>query len=474
MRSSLKLLLLLFSIVTTIIFFTNCSTNSNSANLDKNQNNLNSTQDMTSMSLSESSYTFLDKTFKTTQYKLTPKDGSAALYVQWVSNCTYKCPTVVIANPYSGIDWTDDPIDQQWVQKPNAYSGIFVNDSLGPQNSSIDASLGNLFFQAQTPEQTASMGALFLTNNVSVLIINNRFYRGRNLKIYVDEFKKATQYFIENNYINADQMAFWGASLGGFITAYASIQTPYPPKALAVLTPLLDLKKQYLYTDAVLGYSNKSDVQFAYQDFFAPYKRRILDFTKDTPSVNPHAYEPYTLNYLAQNLKSDFLTIHDTWDTLVPVDQSLDLTNALIAKNKNVTLIVHQHATSINWDTFKRDHAQTDLNEGYTNENSYLFYTSFILNRVLPMTQNKVLLYDFNKVSKMLVEIKASENRGQNIKWIKGSFSELCSTNNSLVDYTHTIGTITGRYFVQQAMKNIWGLDKPEDIICSEMLKYFN
>lgn len=468
------LILVLLAAVISFTFFTNCSTNSNTANGQQDQNTLNSTKDITSLSLSQSSYTFLDKTFKTTQYKLIPQDGSVPIYAQWVSNCNYKCPTVVIANPYSGIDWTDDPIDHEWVNKPNAYSGYFINDSLGPNIGGIDQSLGNLFFQAQTPEQSAAMGALFLTNNVSVLVVNNRFYRGRNLKIYVDEFKKTVQYFIQNNYINADQMAFWGASLGGFITSYASIQTLYPPKALAVLTPLLDLKREYLYSDAVLGYSNKSDVQLAYQDFFAPYKRRILDFTKATPTENSSAYEPYTLNDLAQNLKSDFLTIHDTWDTLVPADQSLDLANALITQNKNVTLIVHQHATNINWDTFKRDHAQTDLNEGYTNENSYLFYTSFILNRILPTSQTKILLYDFNKVSKMLVEIKAAENRGQNIKWIKNSFTELCSTNNSLVDYTHTIGTVTGRYYIQQAMKNIWGLDKPEDVICSEMLKYFN
>jgi len=455
-------------------FFTNCTTNLNQSVLNQNQNNLGTTSDLTSVNLSNGLYKFLDKEFKTSQYKIIPKDGSAPIYAQWVSNCHYKCPTVIIANPYSGIDWTDDSIDQQWVRLANAYSGIFINDSLGPQTPEIDPSLGNIFFQAQTTEQSASMGALFLTNNVSVLIVNSRFYRGRNLKIYVEEFKKTVQYFVQNEFVDQNKMAFWGASLGGFITSYASIQTPYKPKVLALLTPLLDLKNQYQYTDDVLTYTNKTDVQNSYKDFFAPYKRRILDFTQGSPAQKPNAFEPFTLDYLAANLKTDTLTIHDTWDTLVPAEQSLKLVNLLNSNKQNVSLLLHQHATAINWDTFQRDHSQSQLGEGYSNESSYLFFSSFILNRILPQTQNKILLYDFNKVSQTLTEIKAAQNRGQNIKWIKNHFLELCDSQNTLVDYTQTIGSINGRYFVQQVMKNIWSLDKSEDQICAEIDTFFN
>lgn len=472
----MRLFFLFFIFILTSVFLVNCSKNKSTSETPTEntaQNDQNSNLKM--QNLEDTNYSFLGKNYKMKLAKIISTDGAQPVYIQWLSNCDYKCPTVVVSNPYAGIDWTDDAGDKVWINKPNSYNGIFMNDTEGPEVG-IDRSLGNLFFQSQNKEQTASMGAFFLANELSVLIVNNRFFRGRNLKIYIEEHKKAVRYFVENNFIDQNKMVFWGASLGGFVSTHAALDTKYPPKALALLSPLLDLRKEYKHTEDVQINATLENVRMSYKDFAAPYLRRIIDFTKGSPTEKPEEYKKYEIAYIAENLKSNVFLIHDTWDTLVPVESSTELYG--LVKNKNsvkVELVLHQHSTAINWNEFKLDHTQIELKgEGYSNENSQLFYPAYIANQLLDNSNQKTIFYNYTKAAQMLVEFKAAQNRGQDIKWLKYRFKDLCLTNINMVDYSNTISPVTGRYFVQQVMKNIWNFDKSESVICSELDNYFN
>jgi len=452
--------------------FTNCKqSNSTTTNLPNNPNQNEQNTQLRFELLAENTYNFLGKNYKAKTGKIISNDGSTPIYVEWLSNCQSNCPTVVISNPYAGIDWSDDQQDKVWLSKPNS-TGAFYADSEGPIVDLIDQSLGKIFFQSQTLNQTSSLGAIYLENNLSVLIVNNRFYRGRNLKIYIEEFKKSVKFFIENKYIDSSKMAFWGASLGGMISTYAALDTAYPPKALALITPLLDYKKFYAHSDSITSKVSDNTVKQAYLDFFAPYLRRIIDFSKGTPEQKPDVFALYDVNYIANNLNSNVLMIHDTWDTLVPYQATIELYDLIKNKSHFTTnLVLHQHSSEIIWNTFKLDHAQES--EGYNNDNANLFYPAFILNQLLSADQSKWIYYDYIKVAKMLVEFRAAEGRGQNISWLKSRFKDLCHENIRLYDTTMTIGEVSGRYFVQQVMKNIWNFDKPENQICSELDHYF-
>ncbi len=409
--------------------------------------------------------TFLGATYKMQLGKLTFADLKEPVYFQWVSNCDNLCPTVVIANPYAGIDWTGEPGDEKWWGRSGSDLGYLFSDEDGP-GFEAGKTTGHLFYQRQTPEQSFQMGALFSPNKISLLIINNRFYRGRSLKIYVDEFKKVTTYFLEQKKIDPNKMALFGASLGGFIAAQASLDKKINPKALVLETPLIDLKNQVGH---ILDYPNlitDSTVLEKYVNFFEPYLRRIYLFTGGAPADHASEYLPYQLETVAKNLKSETLVMHDTWDTLVPVTNSLQFVN----KAPLSQLFLYQHSTAIDWNAFKMDHWQ--LAEGMSGESAWPWYHLFIYKRILNEDQPKTLYYEYLKLAASINEVKQAKDRGQDISWFKIRMLDLCMPNLTMNDYSSSIPPVTGVQFLQHVMKEIFNFDKPENQICNEVKNF--
>ena len=463
LRAQLKNAVLLISIGSLLLFYVNCSfsksdTTSTPA-FHKQSDKLEWIKTIDQI--------FLGETYKMQLGKLSFTDLQEPVYFQWVSNCDSLCPTVVIANPYAGIDWTGEPGDEKWWRRSGSDVGYMYSDEDGP-NYNSGTTPGKLFYQRQTPEQSFQMGALFVPNKVSLLIINNRFYRGRSLKTYVEEFKKVTRYFLEQKKIDSKKMALFGASLGGFIAVQASLDEEINPKALILESPLIDLKNQ---VNHILDYPNlisDNPVLQKYSDFFEPYLRRVYLFTKGHPVDNAKEYLPYQLETAAKNLKSETMVMHDTWDTLVPFDNSLQFQN----QSSSLTqLFLYQHSSGIDWNTFKMDHWQPT--EGMSGENAWPWYHLFVYKRILTEDQPKTVYYDYYKLAASINEVKQAKDRGQDISWFKVRLLDLCLPNLTMNDYTSQIPTVTGVQFLQHVMKEIFKFDKPENQICDEV-KNFN
>lgn len=450
--------------MTTSVFFVNCAlpfSESNSGNSNPTNSGHNTDNQTIQMSLiSEEKYSFLNKQYKMQLGKITNSSLKSPIYFQWISNCTQKCATVVISEPYAGIDWTDDPKDKDWINKANSYNGINVLDTEGPPVPGIDENLGYLLFKSQDKQQSAAAGALYLENNLSVLIIYNRFFRGRNFNDYVLEHSTVVKYFIENSKIDSANFVYFGASLGGGISLYSAMNGDYAPKALVLLTPLIDLKRQLEYTQEIQSKSISEQKKNSYKDFFAPYLRRIID--------------NYTTQAIASKLKSNSLIIHDTWDTLVPYQSSWELYVEL--KNNNSLrsdMVLYQHAQAIDFEQFALDHSQPNKNEGYLLENSFLFFYNYIVQNLRNPTDAKINYYDYAKTLKMLSEFKSAQDRGQNIQWIKNRFKDLCHSNIQMVDTSNAVPAVSGDYFIQQILKNIWGKDFSIDTVCAQLDSIF-
>lgn len=409
---------------------------------------------------------FLNKTYKMQMGKLSFDDLQDPVYFQWVSNCESLCPTVVIANPYAGIDWTKEAGDEKWWGRSGADVGYLFGDEDGP-GFQLGITKGKLFYQKQSPLQTFQMGALFAPNQISLLIINNRFYRGRNLKIYVDEFIKVTEYFLNQKKINPDKMAMFGASLGGFIVAQASLTEKIKANALVLQSPLIDLKNQVNHILDYPSLISDNSVLEGYVNFFEPYLRRIYPFTSGTPGQSAEMYLPYQLETVAKKLKSETLVLHDTWDTLVPVENS----KQFVTQSSSLSQIfLYQHTTGIDWNLFKMDHWQP--NEGMSSESSWPWYHLFIYKRILNEDEPKTLYYEYFKLVGSINEVKQAKDRGQDISWFKNRLLDLCQPNLNMNDYTSSIPPITGVQFLQHVMKEIFQFDKPENEICDEVNKY--
>ena len=83
-----------------------------------------------------------------------------------------------------------------------------------------------------------------------------------------------------------------------------------------------------------------------------------------------------------------------------------------------------------------------------------------------------IMYYDYLKFSNFFVEAKAASVRAQDVSGLKNRMLELCSTRLRMIDYTGQIGEVTGRFYAQQVMKNIWGYDRPEATICADLKTY--
>tara|TARA_B110001454_G_C12723300_1_gene436374 strand:- start:39138 stop:40424 length:1287 start_codon:yes stop_codon:yes gene_type:complete len=417
--------------------------------------------------LQESTYNFLGVNYPMKMGKFISPSLPQNVYFQWIENgCQKNCRTVVIVNPYGGIDWSDDEGDKKWLQRNGAANGALYADEEGP-GFIAGSSIGTLYYKKQTSSEAASMGAVFLPNKVSVLVVSHRFYRGRNLKNYIEEFQKVVSFFVESGTIDPNRMAFFGASLGGFISLHSALDFKYPPKALALLTPLIDLKKQVQFLDNLPTLISDSSVVTAYGEFFDPYLRRIFDFTGGRPAQVPDAYQPYTIEGIVPRLKSKALILHDTWDTLTPVSEAISLQQQSSAYSN---IVLYQHASPIVWNTFKKDHSQTG--EGLNPENTWPWYSLFIYSQLLDSTETIVLYYDYSKFTTSLIDAKSAAGRSQDISWLRNRMLDLCSTRVRLIDYTGQIGEVTGRFYVQQIMLNVWGYSRPENLICDDLKTY--
>jgi len=418
------------------------------------------------VNLQDSNLIVLGKNYKIKAQKIYFEVNQTPVYVQWISNCTINCSTVVMSNPYLGFTWSDDLGDRPWLNLLNAISGIFTNDTEGPYVG-IDKTIGRIFFKSQNAEQIASMGANFLDNGLSVLIINGRFYRGRNLKDYVDDFSKAVSLFVSNGFINSQKMAFYGASLGGFIAAHSSVQVASPPKSLVLVTPLLDIQNQYDYVLNVSKNITDNNVTQLYLQFFTPYIRRILDIGPGGPVENPQVFERYSVKYLINNLKSNFAIIHDTWDTAVPYSRSEKLYRDFHSLKYSKSLLLYQHDKPIDWNNFKIAHGQNEYGEGFNEENFQLFYMPKLYNELLSKDQKTNIYYNYKQTEKLFLEIKAAQNRGQDISWLRDHLLQLCSDQLNLIDYSYSVPDWKGDFLVLQFLKSIWGINLGINGTCS-------
>jgi hypothetical protein len=128
-----------------------------------------------------------------------------------------------------GIDWSGESRDQKWANRPQAGQGYQHADGDGPSPSTA-----TLRYVLVAPDKAVlnSGAALFLPNGISVAIIFHRFYLGRSVKDYIDDFTTAATALSELNDVDGQRLAFMGTSLGGFVAAYAHVHSKLPVKAV--------------------------------------------------------------------------------------------------------------------------------------------------------------------------------------------------------------------------------------------------
>lgn len=416
---------------------------------------------MKSTVLGEGTYS-LGKTFN---YKLIKLElpGQQPVFVQWIPNGkTTKSPALVIADPYSGIGWTDQAVDQKWASRPNALSGSQFPDEDGPFfNASTSKTI---FYQLSTPggnNGIASQGAFFLLNDISVLIVHGRFYAGGNLQDHIQAMRAGLEFLASQPEVDSQRIGIYGMSFGGFEALYGAAGAPAQaiPAAGVAVAPLSNFENQVNYIQTILpGAISQPSVLSSYRDFFEPYLRRIF---ASTGWAQPD-FSNYRTSAIAQDLKTPFLIIHDDWDTLVPSQQTKDLKQA---REGLVDVYFFPHNSPIDYNTFTRDHQQAS--EGMTFNGFYPITEVYLLNRLLQPESTKTIFYNNSDFTNSLVYLRQKQLGGADISWLKARLLEFCAPNLQLQD-TSSNQKVTGPYYLSVVM-SAWGWQESEFTVCSKL-----
>lgn len=443
------------------LFFTNCAPASKSS--ERNPNLANNEGQV--IAVKTETFNFIGRDYEDRLYNLKLPSGDS-VYFQFLPACAVKCPVVVISAPYPAPDWSQDSLDLKWLQRDTSGSGYTHKDEDGPGWTS--QSVGEIFFQKYSGTAGANLGALYLPNGISVAVVYSRFYGGRNLHNYVLEHVSTVEQLVKFPEVDPAKVGFFGISLGGFVSAHSAATGKVKVKALASVSPLLDLKLAYDYVQSLSGLVSQPNKLQEYQKFFDPYLRRIQDFTKGTPNSNPQAFATYSLQSLKEKLSIPTLAIHDTWDTLVPENSS---SSWVTQSNGQVQYLRFQHATAIDWNNFTLDHYQQS--EGLSDRKAQSFSIVFLSKLLLPEAQPIQVYYYSSALSSAFTEFRAAQLRGQDISWLKPRLSEWCDPRIQFIDVEQTLSQLNGQQIVQGVIGNIWGVNKPINEICAWVSQQF-
>ena len=435
---------LIFFIFCTVAvsLFVNCSSpDSISSPVDSTNSN------ETLKLLSEAPYSIDSSNYTIQNYKLVTTDGP--IYFQHIAACSTKCPVVVVSMPYSGIDWSDDPLDLAWGAKDPGGSGVLTPDVNGPDYNPASGDL--ISYYNSSISDAVGLGGIFLNSGISAVMVYNRFYLGRKIDQYVQDFVHVLNHLQDFNTIDTTKIALIGGSLGGFIPLHASRKSILKPQVIVGITPLLDIQNEYSFMDTPENRitANPSLLETV-QHVFHSYIRRMNGMT----------LSQYTAEKLAsENTISKILVIHDTWDTLVPIEQWQSLKT-----HRSIDSFIFQHATGINFNTFTIAHGQPS--EGYADKSVYPIYMSYILSRLKAPSEPKIIYYFYNDFLIALIKVKEAQDRGQNISWLKNLKTDLCVENTTLKDISATIETLSGAQLVGGILLNVWNTPTTIDQGC--------
>lgn len=401
--------------------------------------------------LQEATYSSGDTSYPYQLLKLQAA-GAEPTYAQWFppSPEDGKRPVMLVTRPYDGIDWSGDPIDQKWAARG---AGAYDDDnepSFGPGSSQI----------AYTPVahlKAAEEAAMYRIHKMGALFVYGRYYAGGSIWNEVDDMTTGLAFLAQRQDVDTANIGVFGGSWGGFEAVYAAAYAPegVVPKVGVALAPLALMDQQLEYLTQILPSSGASqEIINQYETFFEPYVRRIFASTGGAPGEPGSDYSFWNADALSQRTQTDFLLVHDEWDTLVPFVQS----QTLHEKNPGVfhPFFMYQEAPR-DFGTLPMSHGVMLTIEGKLPA-FYTFFFSYAFTRMLPTNESIWALYDPESIRLFFESVRGYQVAGRDVSWVPPLLIDLCQPNVTAVDASATTWTTKlGAQLVADELNAVWG-----------------
>lgn len=156
---------------------------------------------------------------------------------------------------------------------------------------------------------------------------------------------------------------------------------------------------------------------------------------------------------------TNFLIIHDDWDTLVPARQTRNLVNANPSKFQG---FYYQHKLGINFESFQKGHSQPS--EGMTFKGFDPIVQLYLKTNLMEPSEVKIIYYNNIDFISSVGAFRQNQNHGLNISFLKSRFLDFCKPNVFFYDLDSGL-QVTGTYLLS-VLTTAWGWSKSEATVC--------
>jgi len=353
-------------------------------------------------------------------------------------------PAVLITEPYAGVNWSSDPVDEAWTARFNPSQSVYP-DVNGPL---VNSTSGPIMYTLWTPESVPEEGLVCLSHGMGVLLVFERFYAGGTIADNVKDTTLGLEFLHEQSGVDPNRLGIFGISWGGFEAIYGAANAPAGavPVVGVASSPPSDLGQLYHYaTQGLFSLIQDQGLLAQRLSFYDPYVRRIIAGTVTSISPLNLDFSAYGLDFLRANLKTKFLVLHDQWDTMVPVQQSLALAAALPGQ---VQGLWYPHVGAIDYNTLPLSHGP--VSPGLSEGSTAVFTCLYLLERLLPSDAAIHIPYHSSELAGFFAYMRDMQKQGQDISSLGPRLNDLADPRITMVDLDAAPGQpafVSGAYW---------------------------
>lgn len=382
----------------------------------------------------------LEQTWQVELWTAHRPDGAIS-YLMYIPAKTPNARPVVLTQPYAGIAWTGEEVDERWA----GLGGGIQPDVDAPDYDGND----QIVYTPQSVQDAVNDAAIWLLNGRAVVHAYARFYAGGNLE---DDILDATApyYFLEEKAAELDtqRIGTFGGSWGGMMALFGAARAPASVNvsAIAAVAPPSDFADLMAWatSDLPAVYPRPADAEA----FFSPYLRRMRASVGEGASAD---YSRYGLTELCSNLKHPAYVPHDRWDTLIPVRQ----TEAFESACPNLVSPVYWYREDpIDFDAVNLDHGLFGKETGYPT--AYTFAATYLGLATSDASEPVIAVGHPEALVEFLTTVRAAQLASGPSGDALGAVQGLTDPRVQIFDLSSNQGG-SGAAYVAAAVNQVWG-----------------
>lgn len=345
-------------------------------------------------------------------------------------------PALLITEPYAGVDWSSDPVDQAWLARYNPALPVYP-DVNGPYDN---PNSGTILFNPWMMYQMLPPGWVCIGHEIGVLIVFERFYAGGTVGDNVKDTTLGLEFLGQQSGIDSQHIGVFGISWGGFEAIYGAANAPsgVVPAVGVAWSPPTDLSQFYQYaTQGLSALITDPNVVAQRQFYYDPYVRRIIAGTVTSASPLTLNFSSFNLNFLKANLKTKLLVLHDEWDTLVSFQQSVALAAVLPGQ---VEGLWYPHVGPIDYNHLPFGHAP--VSPGLDPVSASVFTSVYLLERLLPAGTPIHIPYSSPDLIDYFAYMRSMQKQGVDISTLLARLNDLADPRVIMIDESPAPGNL--------------------------------